>query len=44
MTILGVDYLILSWQLLRQSGKKKHTVQVIFIMYIMGGGGEKNKQ
>lgn len=42
-----VDCLIVSWQLLRQSGKKrknKHTVQVIFIVYIFGGVGEKNKQ
>lgn len=38
--------LIVSRQLLRQSGKKKqqHTVQVIFIVYIFGGVGEKNKQ
>lgn len=33
-------YLVVSWQLLRQSGKM-HSVQVIFIMYILGGKGRR---
>lgn len=40
---LSMVCLVVFWQLLRQSGKK-HSVQVIFIMYILGGVGKKNEQ
>lgn len=42
-TKLSVVCLGVLWPFLRQSGKKKHSVQVIFIIYIMGGKGKENK-